>query len=352
VVVAEPAAVAELAGSPHAGDARRHILPMASPRSVFGGDGAAHRAARARVEGALSAEALGRYRGSMERLAQRHAARWPAGRPFRLLPRVRSLVDDVFVRLVLGVRDEERALRATAALRRLLWTPGNPPFSLPGAGLAGTVAGALFARRRAPLAAVLEEEIGRRRSRGELGEDLIGAVLRAEPDAPALAIVDELLVVLMAAQEPPSIALTRLLDRRARGHEPSKAVVRETLRLWPPAFAMLRTLDAPREVAGHPLPAGVTVVLPTPLLHRDARAFDEPDAFRPGRDGQAATLLPFGAGARRCVGEQLARLYFDALLPAIDAELQPLASEPDRMVLRGTVLVPQHGLLVRRCGTS
>jgi cytochrome P450 len=231
----------------------------------------------------------------------------------------------------------------------MLWTPGNPPFSLPGAGLAGKAAEAIFARRRAPLAAVLEEEIAARRHAGDQGGDLIGSVLRDEPDAAPAAIVDELLVVIMAAQEPPSIALSRLLDRRARGHEPTDSVVRETLRLWPPAFALLRTLDAPRVIAGHALPAGVTVVLPTPLLHRDPRAFADPDVFRPGRDGEAGTFLPFGAGARRCVGEHLAQLYFDVLLPAIEAPLQPVAPVPDPMVLRGTVLVPRDGLRVRRC---
>jgi cytochrome P450 family 135 len=349
VVVGDPDAAAELAGSDRAGAARRHILPMASPRGAFGGDGAAHRSARARLEGALSAEALAPHAAAMERLAAGHAARWPANRPFRLLPRVRTLVDDVFVRLVLGVRDEARARAATAAVRRMLWTPGNPPFGLPGAGLAGKAADALFARRRAPLAAVLEEEVAARRQHGGLGDDLIGAVLRDEPEASPAAIVDELLVVVMAAQEPPSIALTRLLDRRARGQEPTDSVVRETLRLWPPAFALLRTLQSPREVGGHPLPAGVTVVLPAPLLHRDARAFPEPDAFRPERDHGAAELRPFGAGARRCVGEHLAQLYFDVLLPAIDVGLRPLAPEPDRMVLRGTVLVPEHGVRVTRC---
>jgi cytochrome P450 len=93
----------------------------------------------------------------------------------------------------------------------------------------------------------------------------------------------------------------------------------------------------------------VTVVLPTPLLHRDPRAFPDPDVFRPGRDGEAGTFLPFGAGARRCVGEHLAQLYFDVLLPAIEAPLQPVAPVPDPMVLRGTVLVPRDGLRVRRC---
>jgi cytochrome P450 len=116
---------------------------------------------------------------------------------------------------------------------------------------------------------------------------------------------------------------------------------------------MLRRLTAPREVAGRLLPAGITVVLPTPLLHRDPRAFAEPDAFRPERWAQGqdeTTYAPFGAGARRCVGEALAHLYVDALLPAVAAavRLEPVTPEPPPMVLRGTVLVPRDGVRLRR----
>ena len=360
VVVAAPDAVGELVtsdpGWAHAGEARRRILPIASPRSAFGGDGETHRAARGRIAGALAPEALERHRASMVRLAEKHAEGWPRSRPVRMLPRVRSLVDDVFVRLVLGLRDDARAHAAVAALRRMLWTPGNPPLTLPGEGdgLAGRGGAALFERRKAPLAATLAEEVEARRRDAEPGDDLIGALLRDEPDVPAEAIVDELLAVMMAAQEPPSIALTWLLGRGSElqggDHEP---VVRETLRLWPPAIASLRRLTAPREVAGHRLPAGVTVMVPIPLVHRDARAFPDPDGFRPARwtSGEAseAAYLPFGGGARRCVGEPLAGLYFDTLLPAIlrRVRLRPVWPGGEKMVVRGTQLVPHRSGLMR-----
>jgi cytochrome P450 len=170
---------------------------------------------------------------------------------------------------------------------------------------------------------------------------------------PAAVVVEELLVVILAAQEPPSVALTRLLDGAARGAAPvTEAVTRETLRLWPPAFAVLRRLTEPREIAGHALPAGAHLVLPLPLLHRDRRAFADPDRFLPERwaAGQTeATFAPFGLGARRCVGEPLAHLYVDAILPAVlrRVRLAPATAEPDRMVLRGTALVPEAGARVR-----
>src|SRR4051812_11607296 len=69
VVVAAADEVAGLLGADpataHAGEARRRILPAASPRSVFGGDGAAHAAARGHIAGALSPAVIGRQRDAM-----------------------------------------------------------------------------------------------------------------------------------------------------------------------------------------------------------------------------------------------------------------------------------------------
>ena len=190
--------------------------------------------------------------------------------------------------------------------------------------------------------------------------------LRAAAPPSTDELVDELIPLLMAAQEPPAVGLTWLLDRLGRdpalaeryaaaavGDPLRDAVMRETLRLRPPAVAALRKLLQPRTVAGRRIPAGVTVMLPIPLLHRDAQAFPAPDAFRPERWIEGAppesTFLPFGGGARRCLGEHLARAYQDAVVPVVlrGIRLRPLGAEPERRVLRATTLVPQRSGLVR-----
>jgi cytochrome P450 family 135 len=362
VVVAAPAEVRPLLhadpGAAQAGSARRAILPLASPRSVFGGDGGRHAAARAPIAPLFEPGAVAAHADAMAAIAERHAAAWPRGRPFRLLEAMRALVDDVFVRLVLGVRHDARADALVAALRRMLRTPGNPPLGVPGAGdgLMGAVARRVFDRRHAPLTRLLAEEADRRRA--DPPDDVLGHVVRARPDRDGEDVADELLVLLAAAQEPAAVALTRVLDRLARGGDEligryagdaadRDAIVRETLRLHPPAVAGLRRLREPRTVAGHRLPAGVVTMVPIPLLHRDPRAFPEPDAFRPGRwtDGApSAPFLPFGDGARRCLGEHLACAYFEAIVPAIlrRVRIRPLWPAPERMVVRGTILVPHR----------
>jgi cytochrome P450 len=379
VVVADPAAVPGLVtadpGRGSAGSARRRILPMASPRSIFGSDGEQHRVARRRVAAPFAPEAVDRRRAAMAAIAHEHAARWPAGRPFRLLPAMRALVDDVFVRLLLGVRDERRARAVAAATGRMLWTPGNPPLPVPGSGdgLMGAAAAAVFQRRSAPLSRLLAEEVDARRQEpaADDGEaDVIGGMLATDPAQPTATLVDELLPLLMAAQEPPAVAMTWLLDRLARtpglaerfcaargpgGRRTADgdAIVRETLRLRPPAMAALRRLAAPQEVAGERLPAGVVTMVPTVLVHRDPRAFPDPDVFRPERwttgEAVAAAWIPYGGGSRRCLGEHLADAYIDCLAPAIldRVRLRSLWPAPERMVLRGTVLVPHRSTPVR-----
>jgi cytochrome P450 len=351
--------------SAHAGEARRRILPFASSRSVFGGDAAAHRAARSRIEPAFAPEVMEERREEMARIAQRHLERWPRGRPFRLLPRIRTLLDEIFVRLVLGVREEETAISLVMALRRMLWTPGNPPLSLPGKGdgLMGEAGTALFARRQAPAYGLLARAVEERRSDPE-GADVLGRMVRAEPALETPEIVDELMSTLMAAQEPPSIALSWLLDRLSRHPRAAEqflaspegasgdATVKETLRLHPPASAVLRRLTAPMPLGEWTAPTGASVVLPPLLVHRDPRIWSEPDEFRPERwlsdDVPEGFHFPFGGGARRCVGEPLAMAEVRTVVPVImrNLRLRPLWPEPERMVVRGTVLVPHRSLLV------
>jgi hypothetical protein len=64
----------------HAGEARRRMLPMASPRSIFGGDGEQHGAARTRLEPVFAAAAIAARREAMAAIAIRHAGAWPRTR--------------------------------------------------------------------------------------------------------------------------------------------------------------------------------------------------------------------------------------------------------------------------------
>jgi cytochrome P450 len=309
VFVADPAAVETVMHTGRAGAARRGILPLASPRSLFGGDGEEHRALRAELEprfAGIDAEAIAA-------IAREHIATWPRGVPFRLLPRMRTLATEVFGRVILGLPSSAAYV---AAVRRMLRTPGNPPLPVPG----DRVTARAFRQRAAPLIRLLED---------------------AGLDS------DRWLVVIAAGQEPPAIALTNLAYEIARhpGHEPGEAFIAEVLRLRPSASAVLRELTGTTTIAGHDLPGGTTVALPSPLLHRDPVAFPEPDAFLPGRATEGLPYFPFGGGVRRCIGEPLALAQL-RVLSGLVPRLRAVHPRPERMVVRGTVLVPHRSALV------
>jgi cytochrome P450 len=100
-------------------------------------------------------------------------------------------------------------------------------------------------------------------------------------------------------------------------------VLAESMRLYPPAWAMGRKALQAFELGPYRLPAGTTVIASQYVLHRDARYFPDPLEFRPERfSGQAdsagynpygsrlsrprMTYFPFGAGPRQCIGESFA----------------------------------------------
>ena len=88
-------------------------------------------------------------------------------------------------------------------------------------------------------------------------------------------------------------------------------VVREAMRLYPPVHTVPRRTRRVVDVGGYRLPAGAEVHLSAIQVHRDARFYDDPLAFRPERwaedtDRPAFAYFPFGGGPRRCIGQQFA----------------------------------------------
>ncbi len=148
---------------------------------------------------------------------------------------------------------------------------------------------------------------------------------------------DELMTILTAAEDATSVALAWCwwmlarhpeveanvrdeVDRVLGGRVPIAAdvastpyvrrVVQETLRLYPPAWAMIRQAIAEDEIGGQRIRARSTVVLCTYMIHRHPEFWDDPETFLP--EAIAArprhAFLPFGAGPRVCIGLEMAML--------------------------------------------
>jgi cytochrome P450 len=92
----------------------------------------------------------------------------------------------------------------------------------------------------------------------------------------------------------------------------TRAVVDETMRLYPPAFLIARSACAPDTIAGMPVRKHDLVLIAPWLLHRHEKLWSEPNAFIPARFMPGASppdrfaYLPFGVGARVCIGAHFA----------------------------------------------
>jgi unspecific monooxygenase len=91
----------------------------------------------------------------------------------------------------------------------------------------------------------------------------------------------------------------------------TRAVVDETMRLYPPAFLIIRAAAGPDTIAGMPVKKNDIVLVAPWLLHRHEKLWRDPNAFVPSRfmtgtPPDRFAYLPFGVGARVCIGAHFA----------------------------------------------
>jgi cytochrome P450 len=188
-----------------------------------------------------------------------------------------------------------------------------------------------FRRARRMLDAIIYGLIARRRQDGIERADALSMLLAAHDGESGYhpsdeQIRDEIMTLFMAGHETTANALTWALyllaqhpsiDERAasavrRGDRDFvERVVKEVLRLYPPAWIIGReTLCDVTLVDGKNIPAKTTVFAAPLLLHRRPDLFPNPECFDPDRwlgpDPPPFAYVPFGAGARRCIGEEFA----------------------------------------------
>jgi enediyne biosynthesis protein E7 len=91
----------------------------------------------------------------------------------------------------------------------------------------------------------------------------------------------------------------------------TRAVIQETMRLYPPAAWFGRLAASADRIGTHEIPAGSIIVLSPWLMQRDPRFWPEPERFSPDRfiSGERLvpyTYFPFGGGPRTCIGNHFA----------------------------------------------
>jgi cytochrome P450 len=206
-----------------------------------------------------------------------------------------------------------------------------------------------FRRSRARLDAVVNGMIASRRALGRdellARKDLLSMLAASTDieDGSAMddtQVRDEALTIFLAGYETVANALTWTWYLLSQNHEAAarmadeardvlggrdatladlpalrytEMVFAESMRLYPPAWAMGRQSTQPVTLGPYRIPPGAHFFFSQYVMHRSAEYWDEPEAFRPQRFTEAAkegrtrfVYFPFGGGRRQCIGESFA----------------------------------------------
>ncbi|WP_226023026.1 cytochrome P450 [Halomicrobium salinisoli] len=294
---------------------------------------------RAAIQPAFDMTHVKRYADVMVDRTAETSERLAAGEPVDVRDAMTRTTLEILVDCMFG-RDIDVADRgiydAVAAFQEPM-RPRNQPITF----FAPDWAPIPFLRRAERALDHLEEQVydilERRRAGEEDRDDLLAVLVDADQAMADEQIRDEMLTFLFAGHETTALTLTYVWDllsrnpdveRRLRAEvdevcdgrpaiedlfefEYAGHVVREALRLYPPAHEIRREPVEDVRFGGYDVPAGSLLVLPTWVLHRDDRFWDDPEAFRPerwadGGDRPEFAYFPFGGGPRRCIGQQFA----------------------------------------------
>lgn len=337
------------------------------------------------------------YTSDIVRIVNDAAGRLPIGRPLELHAWARALALRVATDVILG-------MHASEALARELAHHFEQGLSLWG----GTYIAALVLRgpgtpfRRmlghvAGIDRVLVAEIERRRRSGERDDSVLDMLVHAsegedgssEVKGPprdrlsAAEIRDQALTLLFAGHDTTAATVSWLFSLVGRYPEAQRRLreeidarlggraatvedlagglpyldqaLEETLRLYPPAWIGPRRTRAAFELHGHEIPAQTQMAYCSWVTHRIPELWPHPEAFDPERFSPAraqgivpGAYVPFGRGARMCIGRRFGELEVKAIVVALlqryEVELEPAQSFPARTI---PTISPRHGVRLR-----
>jgi cytochrome P450 len=243
-----------------------------------------------------------------------------------------------------------------------------------------------FRQRQRELDGIIYGIIESRRNSETESDDLLSMLLHAQDtDGSQMSnqqLHDEVITLFLAGHETTAIALSWTwmllaqhpeaeaklhdeLDRVLGSRPPTLAdlpnlrwtemVVKESMRLYPPAWRVGRQAAEDCTIGGFQIPKGMQVVASQWVIHRDPRWYHRPDDFLPQRwDGDLARQLPkfayfpFGGGPRRCIGDEFAKMEAALILAAIARRFK-LSLIPNQQIdyFPSITLRPKYGIRVK-----
>jgi cytochrome P450 len=349
-------------------------------------EGDLHLRQRRLVQPLFHRRRIAAYGGEMGECAERLQLGWSDGETRDLHEEMTRLTLAIVGRTLFATDVEAEAAEIGAALSDAMESLQR--FMLPFYGALDrlplpTVRRLRTSRQR--LDATIERLLAERRAKPG-GGDLLSLLLETRDETGRamsdLQVRDEAMTIFLAGHETTAVALTwtwmllaqhaaierrlhaeldRVLGRRLPTVDDlaelsyTDTVVRESMRLYPPAWLIGRRALVDVELGAYLIPAGSIVILSPWVTQRDARFFTEPLRFDPDRwtaDAAAArpafSYFPFGGGVRRCLGESFALMEAKLLLASIARRWRFRLDPGQRVdVLPRITLRPRYGMRMR-----
>ena len=365
--------------------------PLQISTSVFGrglltSEGDLWRRQRRLIQPAFLAQQVRGYGPVMVEAAGRMLATWRDGQVRDIHAELMRVTFDVVARCLFGADLAERAEGVETAVGVLSDHFLNPLFWSPILRWLPAPSNLRFRRAVRLLDGIVYDLIRQGRGGGLDPGSLLSRLLEAQRQAGGRLtdrqLRDEMVTLLLAGHETTALALSytfyllaRHLEAEARlvaelqealgGRAPTAEdvprlryaewVVKEAMRLYPPAWGLGREAIADCEVGGYHVPRGTQVLTIQWVVHRDPRWFEEPEAFRPERWADdlerrlpRCAYFPFGDGPRICVGQQFALTEAVLVLATVARRyrLTLVGDEPLELVASITMR-PRRGITMR-----
>ena len=348
-----PQVLIEQADNFHKGPYFKELSRPLLGNGLLNSEGKTHRKRRRLVAPAFAHDRVSRYAAVMREQAEAAQAAWVEGQQLDIAHEMMRLTLGIVGQTLFSVNLLDRADtlgRDITVLQKWLIRQMRLPFKLP--------------QMRAPLQALarLNETIyrliGERRDSGEDNGDLLAMLLlsRDEETGEHLTdeeVRDEAMTLFVAGHETTAQAMAwswYLLAKhpeqferlRHEGAPFALQVMKEAMRIYPPAFVLARFAIQETTIGGFAVHPGEVVLIAPWLLHRDPRNFEDPLRFDPDRflpEREAAmprfAYMPFGGGRRICIGNQFALMEGQIILSSIASRVRfellakrPIALQP------------------------
>lgn len=362
------------------------VLQRALGLGLLTSDGDLWKRQRKLMAQAFTPKRIAEYASAMVRVTDRAVASWRHGEEINLheaMSRVTmEVVADVLFGASISASDVETVRESMETINEFFANSPEAIAKLP--GWVPTPRNRRFNRAVAHIDELIYSIIARRRA-GEQRDDLLGTLLAAQDEGGAgmsdQQLRDEAITLFLAGHETTALALAHtlyllskhpvverrlfaevdgVLEGRLPAAEDVRAlpytdrVLKEAMRLYPPAWTIGREAAEDFELGGVHIPKGAQIMMSQWVVHRDPRWFPNPEGFDPDRwEPERAKALPrfayfpFGAGPRICIGSHFAMMEATLILAMITQRYRIELLPNQRLELKPSVTLRQKGAGLR-----